>query len=244
MKETQILFTAPMVLALLADTKTQTRRPVKWRELAPGLNLAFTGLSAFAYPQGWVLEGPSRTSSEWLSQPTPCPYGAPGDHLTVRETFYAFGRWETRYSAKKRRDEWHFVDMTQECCHAYLYAADHPRPQPLAGKRDGGVTPKWWKRPAIFMPRAATRITLKVVSVRVERLQAISEADAIAEGIEQMPCAAPNTRLWRNYDPSNGWTPSVAIPQNSYRSLWEVINGADAWAPNPWVWAVEFRRLP
>lgn len=235
MKETQILFTAPMVLALLADTKTQTRRPVKWRELAPGLNLAFTGLSAFAYPQGWVLEGPSRTSSEWLSQPSPCPYGAPGDHLTVRETFYAFGRWETRYSAKKRRDEWHFVDMTQECGHAYLYAADHPRPQPLAGKRDGGVTPKWWKRPAIFMPRAASRITLEVVSVRVERLQDISRADARAEGAPPShPSIDKVSREFGYEDFSRSW----------YAQLWDEINGAGAWATNPWVWAVEFRRLP
>jgi hypothetical protein len=70
---------------------------------------------------------------------------------------YAFGRWETRFSQKKGRDEWHFVDMTLECGHSYCYDADQSNPVPMRGRRDAGVTPGWWKRPAIFMPRAASR---------------------------------------------------------------------------------------
>lgn len=217
MKERGILFSAPMVRALLAGTKTQTRRVLK---LSPG-----------------VAPVPGRVERE-------CPYGQPGDRLWVRETYLAWGRWETRYSAKKRRDEWHFVDMTQEADKVYQYCADGA--DSFAQDRSG-VTPQWWKRPALFMPRAASRLLLEVTGVRVERLQEISDADAIAEGIEGCGVVINGRsqgRNWRDYssrceDPCE-WFSS---PIDSYRSLWESINGADSWAVNPWVWAVEFRRI-
>ena len=186
MSERGILFSAPMVRALLAGTKTQTRRAVK-------------------VPEG-IVHADLRS-----------PYGRPGDQLWVRETFFAYGRWDTRYNEKKQRDEWRFADMTRECGHSYLYAADNPDVPVEKGR---SPTPAWYTRPALFMPRAASRILLEVVSVRVERLQAISEHDAIAEGIEG----------------------GVGNPVASYRSLWEQINGTGSWSANPWIWAVEFRR--
>lgn len=221
MKERPILFSASMVRAVLADTKTQTRRVVK--------------------PQPHILAGEllcwkddALTDDQMAAR---CPYGQPSDQLWVRETFFAWGRWETRYSAKKGRDEWHFIDMTMECGKAYIYAADAPRPQPLAGKRDGGVTPKWWKRPAIHMPRAASRITLENTGVRVQRLTDISEGDARAEGA-------------RECDPVSGREVLLAGQSQRgsfilhYRDIWEQINGPGSWDANPWVWAVDFRRLP
>ncbi|MDA8522020.1 hypothetical protein [Acidovorax sp. NCPPB 4044] len=88
MAEKPILFSAPMVPALLAGTKTQTRRPVTWRNVAEGLNLQFTGLRAERLPDGlWVLESDTRTSSSWRCARTPCPYGQPGDRLWVRESW-------------------------------------------------------------------------------------------------------------------------------------------------------------
>jgi hypothetical protein len=119
--------------------------------------------------------------------------------------------------------------MTQECGRSYLYATEeHPQPQPLGGRRTKGVvTPTWWKRPAIFMPRAASRITLEVTGVRVERLQDISEADAEEEG---WPRPAPDG------------TPHMAAT-TWFCSLWESINGPGSWDANPWIWVVEFRRF-
>lgn len=216
MKERPILFSGPMVRALLDGSKTQTRRVCK-----PAANLSAVVEVPDPAERGQVYNG-SHFGDEDGEVQFACPYGGRGDRLWVRESFS--GPHHREHSPPR---DWHSMDEIHCWADGNPEAGDWTKP-----------------RPGMFMPRWASRITLEVVSVRVERLQAISEADAIAEGIEQRPCAVPNTRLWRNYDPSNGWTPSVAIPQNSYRSLWEVINGADAWAPNPWVWAVEFRRLP
>ena len=94
--------------------------------------------------------------------------------------------------------------------------------------------------PAIHMFRWASRITLEITSVRVERLQDISEADAIAEGIEERVFGSDPCR-WRVYGVPDTFT---SCPVTSYQSLWEFINGAGSWETNPWAWVVEFRRLP
>ena len=94
-------------------------------------------------------------------------------------------------------------------------------------------------RPSMFMPRWACRLVLEIAAVRVERLQEISEADAIAEGIEPDVMAGDLARLWRNYSTGN----TTICPIYSYQTLWELINGPGSWDANPWVWVVEFRRL-
>jgi len=217
MTDRPILFSGPMVRALLDGSKTQTRRLVKLPHMNPlgawepttvgGPNGGRLRTGETIPLQGGIWH--TRTGDSLL-----CPYGQPGDRLWVRETFYAFGRWETRYSAKKGRDEWHFIDMTAECGNWYFYDATS---QPDAEKfRRSSITPMWWKRPAIFMPRWASRITPEITGVRVERLWDISDADARAEGCE-------GTKL-------------------SYAKLWDAINGPGSWDANPWVWVVEFRR--
>lgn len=225
MNSLPILFSGAMVPPVLAGSKTQTRRAVNPQPQV--------------HKSGW-LEG------EWLSKPFGglalpmlqditmyCPYGAPGDHLWVKETFYAWGRWETRFSAKKGRDEWHFVDMTLECGHRYHYAVDDEK-LIVGAKGRGGVTPMWWKRPAIFMPRAASRITLEVTEVRVERLQDISEADALAEGAPPShPSIDRVSREFGHKDFTRSW----------YAQLWDEINGPGSWDANPWVWCVSFGRV-
>jgi hypothetical protein len=246
-----ILFQGAMVRALLDGSKTQTRRVVKpqppaWASEYWGTVGTYSGLSEpIYYWQGvhpeYPEEGPLLWPAEdkWNEEPQwdrfegtglVSPYGSQKNclkqagQLWVRETYFAFGRWETRFSAKKKRDEWHFVDMTLECGHPYSYAESGNHPLPMRGGRDAGVTPGWWKRPAIFMPRAASRITLEITGVRVERLQDIHEADAKAEGITIRPECMQS--------------PAVAI----YSMLWEDINGPNSWAENPWVWVVEFTR--
>ncbi|MCC2632133.1 MAG: hypothetical protein K0S48_19 [Ramlibacter sp.] len=228
MKERPILFQGAMVRALLAGTKTQTRRAVKpqpWASCC--IEEGMEGEPPFVY-SALGGDGPGHDVHETRS-PCRCPYGAPGDRLWVRETFYAFGRWETRFSTKKGRDEWHFVDMTQELNLAYRHAADSDEVPHMLGRKLAGAAPTWWKRPAIHMPRAASRITLEIASVRAERLQEISEADAMAEGIG-----------WNDYEDENG---ERMDPRDAYRCLWEQINGAGSWESNPWVWVVEFRRV-
>lgn len=199
MRERPILFSAPMVRAILAGAKTQTRRPVKPRkDRAIGCELACHELA------GEVNAG------DYMNAPW-----APGDRLWVRETFC---------------DDWHMDRGVIE------YRADGELDSDMF---DAGCT---W-RPSIHMPRWASRITLEVTDVRVERLQDISEKDAQAEGIERTedffgcPC-------WRVYgEPDGADVVAPDDPIGSYRSLWESINGPGSWEANPWVWVVSFRRL-
>lgn len=191
MRERPILFSGPMVRALLAGTKTQTRRiakPIKHPDLG---NLYDAG--------AFVLE---REPQHVIDRA--CPYGKPGDRLWVRET-WAFG---IHAMAAKRDEDGPFV-----------YAAD--------GTTQGRLGDRW--RPSIHMPRNACRLVLEIGGVRIERLQAISEADSWAEGI-----------------PSKGlqfYDGRPATAKDAFESLWNEINGPAAWAANPWVWVVEFRPL-
>jgi hypothetical protein len=183
-----ILFSGAMVRALLAGTKTQTRR---------------------------ALRGPQDGAGRHR-------YGQPGGLLWVRETFYAFGHWQTRYNAGKQREEWAFADLTRQSGYAYRYQADLEAGAIPQARREAGAAPAWHKRPALFMPRVASRILLQVVDVRVERLQDISAGDAVAEGVLTAPAADPVL---------------------AYRGVWEGINGAGSWEANPLVWVLEFRRV-
>jgi hypothetical protein len=181
-RERPILFSAPMVRALLDDTKTQTRRawPI---QPPPGV------------PIGWV---PGETSAG--------RYGKRGDRLWVREAF--------------RFLEVHDHVPPRELSSGPLRYAAGPLNE--AGPHDGHLFGKL--RPGMFMPRWASRITLEVTDVRVERLNSISRGDAMAEGCPfQNMAQGPDPRQW-------------------YADLWDQINGAGAWAANPWVWVVEFRR--
>ncbi|MFM0507704.1 hypothetical protein [Paraburkholderia sp. RL17-373-BIF-A] len=215
MRDLPILMNSAMVRALLRDEnpKTQTRRVVK--------GMALDWLQPGMFSPEYVASADSLLS----------PYGFAGDLLWVRETFIAFGRWETRFSEKKGRDEWHFVDMTLETGREYRFGGELPN-----AKR-AGATPAWWKRPSIHMPRAASRITLEVTDVRIERLQDISETDARAEG-------CPFTWDGKQYDPP---PPEVDSWQGygraSFSLLWTQINGPDSWYANPFVWVVEFKRI-
>ena len=142
-----------------------------------------------------------------------CPYGQPGDRLWVRETF-AEG-----------------IHQLADVNH-WAYAADPFGNQQRLGDR--------WK-PSIHMPRWASRITLEITGVRVERLQDISEADAIAEGIERQDDGIGWRRGPITADVPNTAT-RTAFPKLAYQSLWESINGPGSWAANPWGWVIEFRR--
>lgn len=195
MKETGLMFKAPLVRAILDGQKTQTRRLVKWKGLDKGLNLGFSGLRAVNGGNEWVLESNSRTSSEWRCQPTLCPMGQPGDRIYVRETF-------ARVPTVCGSDE-------------LVFAADY---------QDGSDKAAGVKyTPAIHMPKTDARIWLEVTGVRVERLQDITDADALAEGVDRTNTSIPG------------------YARERFRQLWESTGGD--WAANPWVWVIDFKRI-
>jgi hypothetical protein len=191
-----ILFSGPMVRALLADTKTQTRRVFK-------VTGPMGNKCSITSPEEEIVRLDDGSfhylSTSAMSGPYPCPYGIPGDRLWVREGF--------RIEQRGNR-------ATGEKFDVYVYRADarmRPEFDPLRYK------------PSIHMPRAASRITLQIVDVRVERLQEISEHDAKAEGAEPAQCCHAH--------------------YHGYHLLWESINGPGSWDLNPWVWVVAFNRI-
>lgn len=194
MKERPILFSAPMVRALLDGRKTQTRRIVK--KLHPSCR------EMIAHDRiGGLFT--CRDAFSRCVQMLPCPYGQPSDRLWVKEAFAPMEDAQSPGSVQ--------------------YRADREHPQ---------VT-KW--KPSIFMPRRASRILLEVVSVRAEQLQDISAADAIAEGIQR----TNGDGEWA----AEGLAYTGHSPRETYRELFESINGAGSWDANPWVWVIEFRRI-
>ena len=159
-----------------------------------------------------------------------CKYGTTGDRLWVRETWNRAER--TGYDAAPQDGRSGFDESDPD---AYNFG-----PCWFRATDERLVEGPW--RPSIFMPRAASRLTLEVVSVRVERLQDISEEDAIAEGIERIGAEHDGlyeSPKWRDYTAEGCYLD----PRESYESLWEKINGAGSWESNPWVWVVEFKKL-
>ncbi len=196
--ERPILFSAPMILAILDGRKTVTRRVVN--------------------PQRDATLGPEYSTARF----------AAGDTLWVRET------WRTciDYAGERRVSclEYRADSAQRQIADANesLWAEDH------TGGRHGE---KW--RPSIFMRRWASRLTLEVLSVRVERLHEITEEDARAEGIEF------GAEFYVGPPYKSGAAKAYGRAREAFADLWDTINGKRAsWASNPWVWRVEFRRLP
>lgn len=227
-----ILFSGPMVRALLDGSKTQTRRIMK---IQNGFLLDGGGMP---YTQSWDEE----EQINWRTDILP-PFGPPGDQLYVRETWFnnaQFGKPEIYYRADGSFDE------------------------QFERHRLGHVGPFKW-RPSIHMPRSYSRIKLKIVKIRAERLHDISEADAKAEGVLD-----PSGEWRENLDGNPDWNicplcggsglytsfhPETlgALPDTDchkcdthkklFKNLWESINGTISWDLNPWVWVIEFKRV-
>ena len=221
MKERPILFSAPMVNAILAGRKTQTRRVVKRPANIDSLEASPN------YPGEWVpwVDGDPGESIF-------CPYGVPGDRLWVRESgkllSEAFDHDPALGKDLWRDAGWQYADGTVK----QLLDYDPPLSEWVDDCSAIG-------RPSIHMPRWASRITLEITGVRVERLNDISADDADAEGFggdfpdRVMPDIFPARE--------GGWG-HLSIPE-CYARLWEHINGPGSWAANPFVWVVEFKRV-
>jgi len=231
MKESPILFSTPMVKAILEGRKTQTRRVVKFSK-----DIAKAALQQAFLEHGYIFN----LGSDFLL----CPYGMPGDRLWVKETFYALGHWLFEYDGKEGKSVWSFNDCTEASGETYRYI-DNP-PARVAKKR-GKHFAEWYKRPSIFMPRKASRILLEVVNVRIERLQSISEQDAIAEGVLYIREGGNHGPIWEfsgylDYQEKEACRLFDSAIE-SYKSLWQSINGAESWDLNTWVWAIEFKQV-
>lgn len=225
MKERPILFSAPMIRAILEGRKTQTRR------IAP-----INKLEIRQHDFGGTLVGSYITWSVCFSKPIKgtigshsggrfsednarriiasefCPYGKPGDRLWVRETHAIVPR--TAYAQSDGVQQALRPDDDHD---AAIYREGFDR-------SNGGI--RW--RPSIHMPRWANRITLEITGVRVERLQDITPADCVCEGYKS--------------DLSKRYAQEEIRALDWYRDLWEAINGPGSWEANPWVWVIEFER--
>ncbi|TCS37451.1 hypothetical protein EDC30_104255 [Paucimonas lemoignei] len=243
MRERPILFSAPMVRAILDGTKLQTRRAIvlphenalgQWEPTTIGGGGIYDNKGQKVAHQGAIWH--TRTGDV-----IGCPHGSPGDRLYVREAWrstaeldklsgsgiaaaclnagYAAPWAPIQYEADGNQRDWMTVGTP-------IYLAGPPK----AGRY----------RHARFMPRWASRINIEITSVRVERLQGISNADAIAEGIRRIRDGFERFHPCPTDIRFEGLTRNPVL---AYRGLWEQINGAGSWDVNPWVWVIEFKRI-
>lgn len=196
MKERGMIFNGEMVRAILDGRKTQTRRPIKWKQTR------FTEIGEREDGSKWPWSEDAEHACDFWH---PCPFGAVGDRIWVRETWNKYGGLLT-------------------------YRADHDWIDDM--RKETVCTAKWV--PSIHMPRWASRILLEITNVRVERLNAISQADAIAEGA---PPSHPSidcvSQEYGFPDFSRSW----------FGQTWQHIYGEESWDANPWVWVIEFKRV-
>lgn len=226
MKERPILFSGPMVRAILDGRKTQTRRIMK-----PQVVVAKNKHGYETHSWNWhapnskhgAFCGGEKSLNTFVAPS--CPHGKPGDRLWVRET-----------AAE---------DVIGSCAFG-SYIADG---SPVV---EHGMRVPWWysKRqcPSIHMPRWASRILLEITSVRVERLQDmegqapyLGESDALAEGVNRINHGDGDYYFsaFRDEPHPKNW----CDPTDAFRELWESINGAGSWDTNPWVWVISFKRV-
>jgi hypothetical protein len=217
-----------MVRAILDGTKTQTRRLAKRIPWRAGANPNFSQARAFNNAGEFRIAGGQEMTFGFR-----CPYGTPGDQIWVKETW----KPQVSHSCALNTCDCGDVDIAFAADGATTHHRDGTIPDewtlPIAAQRGRNVSP-------LFLPRWASRILLEITGVRLERLQAISDADARSEGADGLA-----------WDGKPGYADLIAWPlmeqanpyRNGFALLWESINGDGSWAENPWVWVVEFKRV-
>lgn len=232
MADRPILFSGPMVRALLDGRKTQTRRIVKVPGIMGGRYPVFPPEELIELEDGEFRRGIFHYASTGaLSGPYKLGF-AIGDRLYVREEYYQFGHWEAAewLLTKGGRQKWAFVGALS------MVQLDPPAEFMASRDKEFPGAPRWYKRLGRFMPRSLSRMTLIVTDVRVQRLQDISEADAIAEGVIEYEPTMEDPAEFSAFDGTDVFNNAVS----AYRDLWNRINGPGAWDANPWVVAVSF----
>lgn len=211
-RERPILFSAPMVRAILDGSKTQTRRVVKPQPPDAFPFAGFTVESSCDADVGSFTWRSDKTHMARIGHRLHCPHGRVGQRLWVRESYAPsyFGHQNHGYRA-----DW--TGRAKDVC----------------------PEPRW--TPSIHMKRAHSRVTLEVTGVRVERLHDITEQDAVAEGVMEYGGPAFKYPSYVDYE-DVGDNNCFDAARDSFASLWKSINGAESWVANPWVWVVEFRE--
>lgn len=225
-----------MVRAIREGRKTQTRRVVKHQ---PTLDFHY---------RGWYM----KDTYEWTTchpldirypktqrHVVRSPYGVPGDRLYVKEAVWVWCHKKPNGTTKKGRPKFSYVPHSSR---SFFYVADHPYKPERTSYADPDMV--WRYKTARFMPRWASRITLEVIDVRVQRVQEISKEDAKAEGAAELceqcgncPDAEAHWCCDAEYDETAGY-------RTGFKCLWNSINAKKyPWASNPWVWAITFRRI-
>lgn len=262
MTERPIPFSAEMVRAILDGRKTQTRRKMKVQPYPDSIVTVEHFNQTVIDRHGDMQPGPEIFGAHWDDgeQGLRCPYGAPGDLLWVRETVWAESTFDgdgVRYAADH---VWRIIENTQEASEAWCKLAQYGGDDALDNQTNIGR-----RVPSIHMPRWASRITLRITGVRVERLQDISEEDARAEGATMRPACNGFQHRYPGWSmdwskvgkPSHFATGaqrgkkapltesdvSLGSAKWAFASLWNTINGVDAWDDNPWVWALSFEGV-
>lgn len=234
-RERPLLMSGPMVRATLAGRKTQTRRVVLPQPTSPAV---LDDVSACMKAEigsaledrrpycMWMTDKPREDGNGFVEHGVRCPYGAVGDRLWVRETWAARGTHTDRQSIAE-------IDVNRSHFEIW-YAADCYDDQ---GRERFNLDFLGRWRPSIHMPRGLSRLALEITDVRVERVQAISREDAIAEGVE-----AHDDDGVTYYGP---FGKGHCDPAYAYARLWDSLNAnrGYAWERNPWVWALTFRRV-
>ncbi|EPJ7225837.1 hypothetical protein D4M60_10030 [Klebsiella pneumoniae] len=218
MKERGMIFNGEMVRAILDGRKTQTRRPIKWKQTR------FTEIGEREDGSKWPWSEDAEHACDFWH---PCPFGAVGDRIWVRETW---GVVSHAFSDDGLMIDWvpdrpataiHEMPFGNGYYSGYaIYAADGDF---TWGDDDGYEDGRSCWKPSIHMPRAASRILLEITNVRVERLRSMSQDDARAEGV-----IAASGPLEAGL---------------AFRELWDSIYGEESWKANPWVWVIEFKRV-
>lgn len=209
-RERPILFSGPMVRAILDGRKSVTRRIVK-------LAVVTTCDDRFGVTD------------------SPCPFGVPGDRLWVREGFaLACHDPENFFEGDEETEDTHSVVYREGSDPNAKWDRYHENAKGEFVRQKKQVKPPW--RPSIFMPRWASRLTLEVVSVRVERLvDGMNDAEARAEGFDsENPTAT---------EASNAHMRDMSIAEWRFSEAWEAMHGTDSWCNSPWIWRIEFKPL-
>ena len=207
-----------MVRVILDGRKTQTRRIVKPQPVPEPAR------ASLLYEDQWIWE--SNSGKVGIFQPSrfKCPYGAVNSKLWVKETFMPDPPRDGTWASTPWEDDMRLREIPER-----FRMKEHVI---YRSTWDGSELSHW--KPSIFMPSWASRITLEITGIRVERLQEITEQDVAAEGLRQ---DENGLWTWGNY-PSGSSNPVYA-----YQLLWESVNGPDSWTANPWVWVITFKKL-
>lgn len=220
MTERPILFSKPMVQAILDGRKTQTRRVVKTVSSPKYGELYPVNSEGIGYYLA-LGDDNDKLISHYKS-------GKVGDVLWVRESHYRFGKWVKNGLTKSGKQAWKFKPESNFGNIRYM---DNP---PASIESNSYRKMGWYQRPSIFLPYDCARIWLKITDIRVERLQDISEEDAKAEGVH-----AFDDEAYKDYQFDVG---HYSRARGSFFSLWISINGEESHYNNPWVWVVEFEK--